>query len=145
MANAPPAISISGLVKCFPGVLAVDHLSFDVMPGEVFGLVGPDGAGKTTTLRVLAGVLSPDEGSSWVAGFDVARAPESAKLFISSGFAMDHLLGPVTLFSTRSPRGISERRRLRSVVATIGRNDDLRGCYANGECIPLSEVLGVIR
>jgi ABC-2 type transport system ATP-binding protein len=83
MASSPPAISVSGLVKRFPGVLVVDHLSFSVMPGEVFGLVGPDGAGKTTTLRMLAGVLSPDEGSCWVAGFDVTRAPESAKPFIS--------------------------------------------------------------
>ncbi len=83
MADAAPAISVSGLIKRFPAVLAVDHLSFSVMPREVFGLVGPDGAGKTTTLRMLAGVLSPDEGSCWVAGFDAARAPESAKPFIS--------------------------------------------------------------
>ena len=53
------AIVAERLTKRFPGVLAVDHLSFDVRPGEIFGLVGPDGAGKTTTLRMLAGVMPP--------------------------------------------------------------------------------------
>jgi ABC-2 type transport system ATP-binding protein len=74
-----PAISISDLTKRFLGLLAVDHLSFDVAPAEIFGLVGPDGAGKTTTLRMLAGVLSPDEGGATVAGFDIVRDPEGVR------------------------------------------------------------------
>jgi ABC-2 type transport system ATP-binding protein len=73
------AIVATGLTKRFPGVVAVDRLSFDVVPGEIFGLVGPDGAGKTTTLRMLAGVLPPDAGSATVAGCDIARHPETAK------------------------------------------------------------------
>jgi ABC-2 type transport system ATP-binding protein len=76
-------ISLQGLTKSFPGVRAVDGLSFDVSAGEIFGLVGPDGAGKTTTLRMLAGVLAPDAGTAVVAGFDVARDPESVKRSIS--------------------------------------------------------------
>ena len=52
-----PAIIASGLGKRFGHVTAVDQLSFEVQPGEIFGLVGPDGAGKTTTMRMLAGVL----------------------------------------------------------------------------------------
>jgi ABC-2 type transport system ATP-binding protein len=83
MADAPPAIVLSGLTKRFPGVLAVDRLSFSVEAGEIFGLVGPDGAGKTTTLRMLAGVLAPDEGAASVAGFDIVREPETAKHAIS--------------------------------------------------------------
>lgn len=83
MNSSEPAITISGLTKRFPGVLAVDHLSFDVEPGEIFGLVGPDGAGKTTTLRMLAGVLPADEGSALVAGHDIAREPEQVKHHIS--------------------------------------------------------------
>jgi ABC-2 type transport system ATP-binding protein len=79
MPDIPPAIEISGLTKRFPGVTAVDHLSFYVRAGEIFGLVGPDGAGKTTTLRMLAGVLPPDEGSATVAGCDIAREAEKAK------------------------------------------------------------------
>ncbi len=54
------AIVAEGLSKSFPGVRAVDALSFDVDAGEIFGLVGPDGAGKTTALRMLAGIMPPD-------------------------------------------------------------------------------------
>jgi ABC-2 type transport system ATP-binding protein len=79
----PAAIAISNLTKRFPGVLAVDRLQFEVHPGEIFGLVGPDGAGKTTTVRMLAGVLTPDSGSATVAGFDIVRDPEAAKAHIS--------------------------------------------------------------
>ena len=62
---------------------AVDGLSFDVFPGEIFGLVGPDGAGKTTTMRMLAGILPPDSGKATVAGRDVVRDPEGAKYSLS--------------------------------------------------------------
>ena len=78
-----PAIIAQSLTKSFPGVQAVDHLSFDVHPGEIFGLVGPDGAGKTTTLRMLAGVLPPDSGGAILAGADVVRDPENAKRRLS--------------------------------------------------------------
>jgi ABC-2 type transport system ATP-binding protein len=72
-----------GLTKSFPGVVAVDALSFDVRAGEIFGLVGPDGAGKTTTLRMLAGIMPPDAGKATVAGFNVVRDPECAKHALS--------------------------------------------------------------
>ncbi len=83
MQEVGTAIAVSGLTKRFPNVLAVDRLGFDVRPGEIFGLVGPDGAGKTTTLRMLAGVLPPDAGSILVARCDMARDPESGKSRIS--------------------------------------------------------------
>jgi drug efflux transport system ATP-binding protein len=79
----PAAIVLRGLAKSFLGLRAVDHLSLEVYPGEIFGLVGPDGAGKTTTLRMLAGVMPPDEGSATVAGFDTGRDPEGAKHHLS--------------------------------------------------------------
>jgi ABC-2 type transport system ATP-binding protein len=77
------AILAQGLTKSFPGVRAVDGLSFDVRSGEIFGLVGPDGAGKTTTLRMLAGIMPPDSGAAFVAGCDVVRDPEQAKHSLS--------------------------------------------------------------
>jgi ABC-2 type transport system ATP-binding protein len=77
------AIVAEGLTKSFPGVRAVDALSFDVDAGEIFGLVGPDGAGKTTALRMLAGIMPPDAGKATVAGFDVIRDPEGAKHALS--------------------------------------------------------------
>ena len=83
MNSSPPAIVLSALGKQFGELRAVDGLSFEVYPGEIFGLVGPDGAGKTTTLRMLAGVLTPDSGSAEVAGYNVGRDPEGAKRHLS--------------------------------------------------------------
>jgi len=77
------AIKADGLTKSFPGVRAVDGITFDVREGEIFGLVGPDGAGKTTTLRMLAGIMPPDAGSASVAGCDIGRGPERAKHALS--------------------------------------------------------------
>jgi ABC-2 type transport system ATP-binding protein len=82
-AQPQSAIVAEGLQKSFPGVRAVDGLSFDVRAGEIFGLVGPDGAGKTTTLRMLAGIMPPDAGTASIAGIDVVRDPESAKHALS--------------------------------------------------------------
>ncbi len=72
-------IEAQELTKSFPGILAVDRVSFSVKRGEIFGLVGPDGAGKTTTMRMLAGVMAPDSGGAVVAGCDIVFSPESAK------------------------------------------------------------------
>jgi ABC-2 type transport system ATP-binding protein len=83
MGSTNPAIVVSDLAKHFGEVRAVDGLTFEVRPGEIFGLVGPDGAGKTTTLRMLAGVLTPDSGSATVAGFDIGTDPEGAKRHLS--------------------------------------------------------------
>lgn len=83
MTDPNASIAVSELTKRFPGVLAVDRLSFSAAPGEIFGLVGPDGAGKTTTLRMLAGVLPPDQGWARVAGCDVVDDPEGVKNHIS--------------------------------------------------------------
>ncbi len=81
--SIPPAIVVSSLSKRFGEVRAVEGLSFEVYAGEIFGLVGPDGAGKTTALRMLAGVLAVDSGSATVAGFDVVHDPEGAKFQLS--------------------------------------------------------------
>jgi ABC-2 type transport system ATP-binding protein len=74
-----PIIRISGLTRRFGDLTAVDHLTLEVARGEIFGLVGPDGAGKTTTLRLLCGLMDPSEGEAWVAGHNVAREVEAVK------------------------------------------------------------------
>ena len=78
-----PIVEASGLTKRFDAVAAVDGLSFTVERGEIFGLVGPDGAGKTATMRMLAGVMRPDGGSIVVDGIDVVSDPEEGKQHIS--------------------------------------------------------------
>ncbi len=77
--GAAPAIRVQGLTRRFGSTLAVDDLSFEVAAGELFGLVGPDGAGKTTALRMLAGVLRPTAGDAVLGGVSVARDPEGVK------------------------------------------------------------------
>ncbi len=73
------AIRTTGLRRVFGEAVAVAGLDLDVADGEIFGLVGPDGAGKTTTMRMLAGILPPSGGRAEVAGFDVARDAERLK------------------------------------------------------------------
>jgi ABC-2 type transport system ATP-binding protein len=76
---SPPIIHVRGLTRRFRKTEALAGVDFDVAPGELFGIVGPDGAGKTTTLRVLAGVLRPSSGDVVVDGVDMARDPEPVK------------------------------------------------------------------
>ena len=72
-------IAARQLTRSFGALTAVDDLSFQVRRGEIFGLVGPDGAGKTTTLRLLCGLLDPTSGEVEVAGFDVSKSLDAVK------------------------------------------------------------------
>jgi len=74
-----PIIQTQNLTRRFGDLTAVDHLNLTIEPGEIFGLVGPDGAGKTTTLRMLCGLVNPTEGNAIVAGHDVVREPQAVK------------------------------------------------------------------
>jgi ABC-2 type transport system ATP-binding protein len=73
------AIRTEMLTKSFGATRALDRLSLAVEEGEIFGLVGPDGAGKTTTMRLLAAILAPTSGDAWVAGHHIVRAAEAVK------------------------------------------------------------------
>jgi ABC-2 type transport system ATP-binding protein len=78
-ATAPPAIEMHGLTKQFKNVTAVSGLDLTVQHGEIFGLIGPDGAGKTTTIRMLCAIMDPTAGRATVAGFDTVAQPERIK------------------------------------------------------------------
>jgi len=75
----PTAITISGLTKVFGSNTAVDSLTLDVEKGELFGLVGPDGSGKTTVMRILAAIMEPTMGDAWVAGHSIRKESERVK------------------------------------------------------------------
>jgi len=73
------SIQTTNLTKSFGSLTAVNHLSLEVKTGEIFGLVGPDASGKTTTLRMLCGILPPDEGEARVADCDIRKEAEFLK------------------------------------------------------------------
>jgi ABC-2 type transport system ATP-binding protein len=75
-------VVVDRLVKRFGSVTAVDDLSFEIDAGEIFGILGPNGSGKTTTIRMLCGLLAPTSGRASVAGFDVTRDPDDVKAHI---------------------------------------------------------------
>lgn len=74
-----PVIEAVALTKSFDNLTAVDQLNLTVKEGEIFGLVGPDGAGKTTTMRLLTSIMEPTSGEAWVAGHNVLREAEAVK------------------------------------------------------------------
>ena len=89
------AIEVRGLTRRFGDFTAVDHVSFDVGKGEIFGFLGSNGAGKSTTIRMLCGLLRPSSGSATVGGVDVARDPEAVKQrigYMSQRFSLYELL-----------------------------------------------------
>lgn len=79
LTTLPPIISTHSLTRDFKSNRAVDNLDLSIQPGELFGLVGPDGAGKTTTLRLLAGLLNITEGSAEIYGYDLSKEAEAIK------------------------------------------------------------------
>ncbi len=75
-------IDVKNLTRRFGSITAVDDVSFHVSSGEVLGFLGPNGAGKTTTMRMITGYLTPNKGAISVAGIDVLKNPEAAKMKI---------------------------------------------------------------
>lgn len=93
--NSPHAIDVRGLTRRFGAFVAVNNLSFDVGRGEIFGFLGSNGAGKSTTIRMLCGLLRPSSGTALVDGVDVARNPEGVKQrigYMSQRFSLYELL-----------------------------------------------------
>jgi ABC-2 type transport system ATP-binding protein len=116
-----------GLRKSWGATAAADGLDFEVRRGEIFGLVGPDGAGKTTAIRLLCGILDADAGEAAVAGFDVRREPEAVKKRIGYMSQRFSLYGDLTVAENLSffahlfhvPR--AERRRKQEELLEFSR------------------------
>jgi ABC-2 type transport system ATP-binding protein len=123
-------IEVTGLVKTYGDVHAVDGVSFEVDPGTVFGLLGPNGAGKTTTVRVLTTLQSPDAGEIRVAGIDAAADPAQVreKIGLAGQYAaVDEMLtGEENLVMVGRLYGMSRKEakaRAATLLARFGLTD----------------------
>src|SRR5574339_934163 len=86
-----PVIYVENLTRRFGDFVAVDHVDFEVNEGEVVGYLGPNGSGKTTTIRMLLGLLAPSEGRATVLGFDAFSQSEEVRMragYMSQKFAI---------------------------------------------------------
>jgi len=123
----PAMIEASDLHKAFGPTQAVDGVSITVQAGEAYGLVGPDGAGKTTTLRLLVGASAPDSGSVRVAGFEMASQPEEARARIGYLAQRFSLYGDLTVAENlsffaevRGLTGVAFERRAAQLLEFVG-------------------------
>jgi ABC-2 type transport system ATP-binding protein len=142
MANEAPSLEVLGLTKCFGNFTAVDHVSFSVQPGEVIGYLGPNGSGKTTTIRMLCGLLTPTAGTARILGFDVLKNGEAIKPKIGYMSQKFSLYDELTVMENLEfyagiyeiPKA-TEKQRILEILQTAGLEDRARvmtGSLAGG-------------
>jgi len=138
-----PAIETVGLVKRFGSLAAVDGLSFEVEAGEIFGLLGPNGSGKTTTIRMLSCLIAPTEGQASVGGHDIRRDPlrvrETVGVLTENPSLYERLTAYENMeFFARAYGAADEAaraKRIREVLEFFelwGRRDERVGTYSKG-------------
>lgn len=119
-----PVIITEGLTRNFGDFVAVDHVSFQVNPGEVVGYLGPNGSGKTTTIRMLLGLLEPSDGFATVLGFDAFHQSEDVRAragYMSQKFALyDDLTVLENLSFYGGVYGIREKDRIELTLSLLG-------------------------
>ncbi len=136
------AIKVTNLTRRFGAFVAVDAISFDVRRGEVFGFLGSNGAGKSTTIRMLCGLLRPTSGEASIDGIDVGRDPEGVKRrigYMSQKFSLyesltvdQNILFYAGLYGLRGPRLAERRRFVLEMAGLVGREDHLTHDLAGG-------------
>jgi ABC-2 type transport system ATP-binding protein len=119
-----PVISVQNLTRRFGDFVAVDHINFDVAKGEIVGYLGPNGSGKTTTIRMLLGLLIPSEGKATVLGYDVFKQSEEVRLrvgYMSQKFAIyDDLTTLENLTFYGGVYGITDKTRILDTLELVG-------------------------
>jgi ABC-type multidrug transport system ATPase subunit len=134
-------IEIDGLTKRFGGFTAVDHVSFSVGKGSIFGFLGPNGSGKTTLIRMLCGILEPSDGTARIGGHDIIKEGEAIKEMIgymSQQFSLyDELTTEENLtFAGRlyglHGRKLNERRDEMTKITRLGQYIDRRASQLSG-------------
>ena len=134
------AISVRNLVKRFGDKTVVDHVSMDVAEGEIVGFLGPNGSGKTTTIRIMCGLLTPDEGDGEVLGYDLRT--ESLKIKNEVGymtqkfsFYEDLTIAENLMFVARLYRLTPAKEHVDRTLAELGltsRRNQLSGTLSGG-------------
>jgi ABC-2 type transport system ATP-binding protein len=116
-------ISVQNLTRRFGDFVAVDHVSFEVGQGEIVGYLGPNGSGKTTTIRMLLGLLEPSEGKATVLGYDAFRQSEDVRAragYMSQKFALyDDLTTLENLTFYGGVYGITDKSRIRQTLELV--------------------------
>ncbi len=119
-----PIIIVENLTRKFGDFVAVDHVSFTVGAGEVVGYLGPNGSGKTTTIRMLLGLYEPTEGKATVLGYDAFRQSEEVRSragYMSQKFALyDDLTTLENLVFYGGVYGINDRKRIQRTLELVG-------------------------
>jgi ABC-2 type transport system ATP-binding protein len=119
-----PVVSVHDLTYRFGDFVAVDHVNFDIEPGQVTGYLGPNGSGKTTTIRMLLGILHPSEGMAEVLGFDAARQSEQVRArtgYMSQKFALyDELTAQENLTFYAQVYGVQGQERTEELLNQLG-------------------------
>lgn len=120
----PPIISVTNLTRRFGDFTAVDGVSFAVDPGQVIGYLGPNGSGKTTTIRMLLGIIRPTSGEARVLGFDAARQSEQVRAgtgYMSQKFALySDLTARENMVFYGGVYGVRDRQRIDGVLDHLG-------------------------
>ncbi|MDO9120752.1 MAG: ABC transporter ATP-binding protein [Anaerolineaceae bacterium] len=118
------AVIATNLTRRFGDFTAVDHINFEVKTGEIVGYLGPNGCGKTTTIRMLLGLLEPTEGSASVLGFDAFKQTEEVRArcgYMSQKFALyDDLTVLENLVFYGGVYGIKDKKRILETLALVG-------------------------
>src|SRR5512137_2941734 len=119
-----PVIVVENLTRLFGEFVAVDHINFEVGAGEVIGYLGPNGSGKTTTIRMLLGLLKPSDGSATVLGYDVFSQSEEVRArvgYMSQKFAIyDDLTTLENLTFYGGVYGITDKERIQHTLELVG-------------------------
>ncbi len=119
-----PVIYVENLTRRFGDFVAVDHVSFEINPGEIVGYLGPNGSGKTTTIRMLLGLYAPSEGSATVLGYDSFRQTEEVRArvgYMSQKFAIyDDLTVFENLQFYGGVYGISDKASIQGTISQVG-------------------------
>jgi ABC-2 type transport system ATP-binding protein len=135
-----PAISVKGLTKIFGKTTVVDHVDMEVPKGAIYGFLGPNGSGKTTTIRLMCGLLTPDDGTGTTLGYDIRKQTRAIKENVGYMTQKFSLYGDLTIrenldFMARMYRLKNRRKVVQATLEHLGldtRSNQLAGTLSGG-------------